>query len=61
MSEEPQDELKYCPVHQQFVSSHDRLCSKVDWIIKLMLANLFSVVCTLVTIIGGMLYYISKG
>lgn len=56
-----QEEFAYCPAHIQLISSHDRLCSKVDWIIKLMLANLFSVVLTLVTMVGGLLYYIAKG
>ena len=56
-----QEEFVYCPAHVQLISSHDRLCDKVDWIIKLMLANLFSVVLTLVTVIGGLLYYIARG
>ena len=61
MPETQQEEFEYCPAHKQLISSHDRLCSKVDWIIKLMLANLFSVVLTLVTMVGGLLYYIAKG
>ena len=61
MPESQEDEFTYCPAHVQLISSHDRLCDKVDWIIKLMLANLFSVVLTLVTVIGGLLYYIARG
>ncbi len=50
----------YCPVHESFMEQHNRLCLKVDWLIKLMLANLGSVILTLVTVIGGLLYYIAK-
>ena len=61
MAEKQQEEFNYCPAHTQFIADHGRLCNKVDWIIKLMLANLFSVVLTLLTVIGGLLYYIAKG
>ena len=60
MPEKP-EEFEYCPAHVQIVETQNRLCDKVDWIIKLMLANLFSVVLTLITMVGGLLYYIAKG
>ena len=57
---EEKKEFDYCPAHIQIVETQNRLCDKVDWIIKLMLANLGSVVLTLVTMVGGLLYYIAK-
>lgn len=60
MSEE-QKEFDYCPAHAQLVETQNRLCNKVDWILKLLIANLGSVVLTLTTLIGGLLYYIAKG
>jgi len=60
IEDNPKDEHEYCPVHKHFVNSHDRLCSKVDKILLLMLTNLGGVVLTLLTITGTLMYFLIK-
>ena len=60
MPEQEHEEFNYCPVHKRFVANHDRLCTKVDKILLLILGNLGGVVLTLLTIIGTLMYFLIK-
>lgn len=43
-----------------FCPAHGRLCSKVDWILKLMIGNLGGVTLTLLTAVIGLVVYIAR-
>lgn len=60
MPDKTHEEFQYCPAHEYLVDTQHRLCNKVDWIIKLMLTNLFAVILTLLSITGGLAYIVLK-
>lgn len=60
MPDKTHEEFHYCPAHKSLVATQHRLCDKVDWIIKLMLTNLFAVILTLLSITGGLAYIVLK-